>query len=57
MLENAYSWGPPWYAPTWGVVYFLYNYQDPVDGRYVYRTRRSMEFVEQVGGQAPATPL
>ncbi len=37
VLENKYQWGPPWYAPTWGVVYFLYNYQDPVDGRFVYR--------------------
>jgi Tfp pilus assembly protein PilF len=37
VLEDQYEWGPPWYAPTWGVVYFLYNYQDPVDGRYVYR--------------------
>jgi Tfp pilus assembly protein PilF len=37
VLEDQYEWGPPWYAPTWGVVYFLYNYQDPIDGRYVYR--------------------
>lgn len=38
VLEGRYPWGPPWYAPTWGVVYFCYNYQDPVDGRYVYRS-------------------
>ena len=38
VLEDKYEWGPPWYAPTWAVVYFLYNYQDPVDGRYVYRS-------------------
>jgi hypothetical protein len=37
VLENHYEWGPAWYAPTWGVVYFLYNYQDPEDGRFVYR--------------------
>src|SRR5258705_4525569 len=37
VLEDKYEWGPPWYGPTWAVVYFLYNYQDPVDGRYVYR--------------------
>ncbi len=37
LVENQYGWGPPWYAPTWGVVYFLYNYQDPIDGRFVYR--------------------
>lgn len=37
VLENRYEWGPAWYAPTWGVVYFLYNYQDPEDGRFVYR--------------------
>ena len=22
VLENKYEWGPPWYAPTWGVVFF-----------------------------------
>jgi Tfp pilus assembly protein PilF len=37
VLEGRYPWGPPWYAPTWGLVYFLYNYQDPVDGRFLYR--------------------
>lgn len=36
VVEGKYSWGPPWYAPTWGVVYFLYNYRAP-DGRTVYR--------------------
>ena len=28
IIEADYEWGPPWYAPTWGVVYFLYNYRD-----------------------------
>ncbi len=50
VLENKYEWGPPWYAPTWGVVYFLYNYQDPVDGRYVYR-KAFREFINSSGGR------
>jgi tetratricopeptide (TPR) repeat protein len=50
VLENDYSWGPPWYAPTWGVVYFLYNYQDPVDGRFVYRANLQ-EFIDKSGGR------
>ena len=37
LIENDYAWGPPWYAPTWGLVFFLHNYQDPLDGRFVYR--------------------
>ncbi|MDP6963428.1 MAG: redoxin domain-containing protein, partial [Planctomycetota bacterium] len=37
LIENQYQWGPPWYAPTWGVVYFLYNYRDPNTGRAVLR--------------------
>ncbi|MGB0954044.1 MAG: tetratricopeptide repeat protein [Planctomycetota bacterium] len=37
LIENEYQWGPPWYAPTWGVVYFLYNYRDPETGRAVLR--------------------
>ncbi len=37
LVENQYGWGPPWYAPTWGVVYFLYNYRDSETGRPVYR--------------------
>jgi len=36
IVEGGYQWGPPWYAPTWGVVYFLYNYRAD-DGRLVYR--------------------
>ncbi|MFO1077605.1 MAG: hypothetical protein U1E73_07750 [Planctomycetota bacterium] len=36
VVEGAYQWGPPWYAPTWGVVYFLYNFRTD-DGRPVYR--------------------
>ncbi|MEZ5963585.1 MAG: hypothetical protein R3F56_07040 [Planctomycetota bacterium] len=36
LVTGAYAWGPPWYAPTWGIVYFLYNYRDP-KGRLVFR--------------------
>jgi tetratricopeptide (TPR) repeat protein len=36
VVQGDYEWGPPWYAPTWGVVYFLYNYRDD-KGRAVYR--------------------
>ncbi|MDO8348825.1 MAG: hypothetical protein Q7T30_01215, partial [Planctomycetota bacterium] len=36
IVTGGYQWGPPWYAPTWGVVYFLYNYR-AVDGRLVWR--------------------
>jgi tetratricopeptide (TPR) repeat protein len=51
VLENRYSWGPPWYAPTWGVVYFLYNFQDPVDGRFIYRAAFA-EFINKSGGRS-----
>ncbi len=50
VLENKYEWGPPWYAPTWGLVYFLYNYQDLVDGRFVYRASFH-EFINASGGR------
>ncbi|MBI3846417.1 MAG: hypothetical protein HY292_17450 [Planctomycetes bacterium] len=50
VLENKYAWGPPWYAPTWGVVYFLYDYQDPVDGRFVYRSA-FRDFINSSGGK------
>ena len=36
LVSSEYQWGPPWYAPTWGVVYFLFNYRAE-DGRTVYR--------------------
>ncbi len=51
ILENKYEWGPAWYAPTWGVVYFCYNYQDPTDGRFVYR-EAFLEFIDKSGGRA-----
>jgi len=37
LVENEYQWGPPWYAPTWAVVYFLYNYRDSDSGQPIYR--------------------
>lgn len=51
VLENQYGWGPPWYAPTWGVVFFLWNYQDPVDGRFVYRAA-FRDFIDSSGGRS-----
>jgi Tfp pilus assembly protein PilF len=53
VLENQYTWGPPWYAPTWGVVYFLYNFEDPVDGRFIYRDA-FREFIDASGGRVGA---
>lgn len=50
VLENRYTWGPAWYAPTWGVVFFLYNFQDPWDGRFVYR-KAFQEFIDKSGGR------
>ena len=37
VVEGDYRWGPPWYAPTWGVVYFLYNFRDEETGLPVFR--------------------
>ena len=51
VLENKYQWGPPWYAPTWGVVFFLWNYQDPLDGRFVYRAA-FRDFIDTSGGRS-----
>ena len=56
VIENNYAWGPPWYSPTWGLVFFLYNYQDPIDGRYVYRSS-FMEFVDASSGKAGETAI
>ncbi len=50
VLEDRYEWGPPWYAPTWGVVYFLYNYQDRSDGRFVFR-KGFGAYVDASGGK------
>jgi tetratricopeptide (TPR) repeat protein len=50
IVENRYSWGPAWYAPTWGIVFFCYNFQDPRDGRFVYRDA-FWEFIQRSGGK------
>jgi Tfp pilus assembly protein PilF len=51
VLEDEYGWGPPWYAPTWGLVYFLYNFEDPADGRFVYRDA-FRTFIDASGGRS-----
>ena len=56
ILENAYSWGPAWYAPTWGLVFFCYNFQDPSDGRFVYRDS-FLEFIDKSGGKTGKTAV
>jgi Tfp pilus assembly protein PilF len=56
VLENQYEWGPPWYAPTWGVVFFLYNFQDTADGRFLYR-KSFWDFVDASGGKMGATAI
>ncbi|MCC7011806.1 MAG: hypothetical protein IT454_04510 [Planctomycetes bacterium] len=56
VVENDYQWGPPWYAPTWGVVFFCYNYQDPVDGRFVYR-KAFREYINASGGLTGKTAV
>jgi len=56
VLENQYEWGPPWYAPTWGVVFFLYNFQDPGDGRFVYR-KAFGDYVNASGGKSGGSAI
>ena len=56
VLENEYAWGPPWYAPTWGVVYFLWNCQDEADGRFVYRDA-FRQYVNASGGKVGKTAI
>ncbi len=56
VLENEYAWGPAWYAPTWGVVYFLWNEQDPADGRFVYRDA-FRQYVNASGGKVGKTAI
>ncbi|MFT5734964.1 MAG: tetratricopeptide (TPR) repeat protein, partial [Planctomycetota bacterium] len=56
ILENAYAWGPAWYAPTWGLVFFCYNFQDPGDGRFVYRDA-FLEFIDKSGGKTGKTAV
>ena len=55
VVESACSGVLP-YAPTWGVVFFCYNYQDPVDGQFVYRDS-FMRYVDKQGGKAGGTAI
>ncbi len=52
VVEGDYRWGPPWYAPTWGVVYFLYNCRT-ADGRLVYRDALHAYYESFQRGQSP----
>jgi len=54
VVESAYEWGPPWYAPTWGVVYFLFNFR-VADGRLVYREALH-EYYQSFRGGRPKDP-
>ena len=56
IIESNYTWGPPWYAPTWGLVYFLYNYRDE-EGIPVYRAALHEYYESFATGQEfePAT--
>ncbi|QDV07605.1 Tetratricopeptide repeat protein [Planctomycetes bacterium Poly30] len=56
ILENAYDWGPAWYAPTWGLVFFCYNFQHPTDGRFVYRDA-FLDFINKSGGKTGKTAI
>jgi tetratricopeptide (TPR) repeat protein len=52
LIENEYQWGPPWYAPTWGVVYFLYNYRDPETGIAVLRQPLHDYYLSSAAGRS-----
>jgi|FLOH01.1.fsa_nt_gi tetratricopeptide (TPR) repeat protein len=54
LIENRYEWGPPWYAPTWGVVYFLYNYRDPETGIAVLREPLHAYYLSGAGSVGPS---
>ncbi|RMH02340.1 MAG: hypothetical protein D6702_09130 [Planctomycetota bacterium] len=51
VVTGDYTWGPPWYAPTWGVVYFLYNYRDPETGVPVYRDALHEYYLSNAAGR------
>ncbi|MDP6849884.1 MAG: DUF1080 domain-containing protein, partial [Planctomycetota bacterium] len=52
IVENDYQWGPPWYAPTWGVVYFLYNFRNPETGETIYRKALHEYYLSGAAGRA-----
>ena len=51
IVEARYRWGPPWYAPTWGLVYFLHNFRDE-RGRLVWR-QALQDFYASFKGKQP----
>lgn len=53
LVEGQYEWGPPWYGPTWAVVYFLYNWRDPVTGRAVLRDPLHAYYQSRAGSVPP----
>jgi tetratricopeptide (TPR) repeat protein len=55
IVASQYSWGPPWYAPTWGVVYFLFNYRAD-DGQLVYREALHAYYTSHKRGR-PKNPI
>jgi tetratricopeptide (TPR) repeat protein len=55
IVKSEYRWGPPWYAPTWGVVYFLYNYRAD-DGRPIYRDALHAYYTSHKRGR-PKDPI
>lgn len=55
LVGGKYTWGPPWYAPTWGVVYFLFNYRAD-DGQPVYRDALHAYYQSFKKGQ-PGNPV
>lgn len=55
IVASEYRWGPPWYAPTWGVVYFLYNYRAD-DGRTIYRDALHAYYTSHKRGR-PKDPI
>jgi len=55
IVASEYRWGPPWYAPTWGVVYFLYNYRAD-DGQPIYRDALHAYYTSHKRGR-PKDPI
>lgn len=51
VIAGKYEWGPPWYGPVWGLTYFFFNYQDPVDGRFIYR-EAYRNYINEFGGRS-----
>ncbi len=51
IVSGDYEWGPPWYAPTWGVVYFLYNFRDPETGKPVFRDALHEYYLSSAAGR------